>query len=496
MYKTIFLYFVGFVLSTVQCYGQFCFNKLYGSPKPCADLATAPVIEVLGEGFIFPYTSWNYQLGERQIVVQKINYKGDTLWKRIYGKLGYKYDAEYISQCKDGNYIIAGYCGKLSDSFSYYYILKINQNGDSLWSKKYTTGAWLCVLNKVIETTDTGFVFVGGHLPYDTNSNSMPSQIYVLKTDNMGNRQWEKQFGGVNYEFGCSIAEVGDKGFLISGYTSSYGAGGLDAYVVKTDSIGNFKWHQTYGTGFDEAVSDITQLKDGNYLLAGEVNYNYPGPNNGQAMIIKIKPDGSVVWQKKYGGIELTTFNSIIELSNGDIVAAGGNNNTSKYNQAGWIMKAKSSGDSLWARIYDNTPYYGSLFYKIVSTQDKGFIISGSAIDTDTANFSSEAWVLKVDSMGCDVAGCQFVGVKEQRAFSGGISVFPNPSNGNFTIKSGAVLKKGEVMDVLGNVVYSDDNILSISFDISLSQLSNGIYFLKVADVHDKGQVRKIIIEH
>lgn len=82
--------------------------------------------------------------------------------------------------------------------------------------------------------------------------------------------------------------------------------------------------------------------------------------------------------------------------------------------------------------------------------------------------------------------------LNDERSFR----MYPNPSNGSFTVKSESTVKKCVAMDVLGNIVYSEENIQTPSFDISLSQLSNGIYFLKVTDVHDKEQVRKVIIEH
>ncbi|MCC6690894.1 MAG: T9SS type A sorting domain-containing protein [Bacteroidia bacterium] len=230
-------------------------------------------------------------------------------------------------------------------------------------------------------------------------------------------------------------------------------------------------------------------------MLAGEINYNYPGTNNGKARLIKITSQGKVIWDKKYGGIEMTTLNSVIELADGSIVAVGGNNNTPKYNQAGWIMKTNANGDSLWAIVYDYLPGFPSLFYSLNATSDNGFIIAGSANDT-TTSISQQAWILKLDSMGCDSIGCQFVGLKEQQTQAKTLVLFPNPSKGNFTVKSETAFKKCVVMDVLGNIVYNEKNLQGGTTIISLSHLSNGIYFLKITDIHDKEMVSKILIEH
>lgn len=496
MYRSQFL-FVCFTLLTVSCFSQIRFSKLYGFSPPYADASFSSAIDVPSEGYIFPFASWNYQNGEQRLVVQKINYKGNTLWEKIYAKQGVQYVPVNMIKNDEGNYIIAGYYYKLTDTTMYFYLLKVNSNGDSLWSKKYPpiTKARAVNSTMVKQTSDKGYILCGERQPYDTFGNPLVADIYIVKTDSLGNMQWNKQFGGSGHDVATSVIETANKDFLIGGYSSSYGANNLDIYLLKIDSTGKFLWDKTYDYGYDEASSGMIRLKDGNYLLAAESTNNNSTPISGKGVLLKVAPNGALIWKNKYSGPEITSFNKVIELPNGDIVATGGNNNTPKYNQSGWLMKTNANGDSLWARIYDYIPEYPSIFYGIIVTSDNGFILTGAAQDTIVSK-SQQAWVLKVDSMGCDVANCQYVGIKEQQLLSGSINVFPNPSNGSFTVKGEAIIKSCIVLDVLGNTVYSEENMQDVSTSISLHHLNYGIYFLKTMNVNDKVQVQKIIVKH
>ncbi len=101
----------------------------------------------------------------------------------------------------------------------------------------------------VDQTKDNGYILLG----HTQNYSAVGQQdILLIKTDSLGNFLWQKLFGGSNLDFGQSVQQTFDKGFIICGFTNSFGAGGNDIYIVKTDSIGNFQWQNTFGgTGND-----------------------------------------------------------------------------------------------------------------------------------------------------------------------------------------------------------------------------------------------------
>ncbi|MCC6690893.1 MAG: hypothetical protein IT235_05115 [Bacteroidia bacterium] len=253
------------LLNTSMYYSQTYFNKLFGLPKPFADIAVPAPIEIKGEGYIHSYLPWNYQTGEMQIVFQKLNYSGDTLWRKVYGKSGMQYASTYIISTIDSNYAMGGYTFEVNDTTMYFYLLKVNPNGDSIWSKKYPPLAKARVVNSTMvkQTIDKGYILCGARQPYTTTGNPLAADIFVVKTDSMGNMQWSKQYGGSGHDVATSVIQTPNKGFLIGGYSSGSSSSDNDTYLLKTDSVGTFIWDTVYGEwGYNDGSNKMIELKD------------------------------------------------------------------------------------------------------------------------------------------------------------------------------------------------------------------------------------------
>ncbi len=163
-----------------------------------------------------------------------------------------------VIQTSDGGYIIAGHASSYAGM-----LVKTDANGNELWSKIYGSGG--SVANSVIQTLDGGYIIAGNTWLYGDGD----SDFWVLKTDSKGNEQWHKTYGGSDSDEANSIIQTSDGGYIIAGYTSSYGAGDLDCWVVKIDSNGNMQWHNSFGgTGYDMAYS-IKETSDHGYVIAG-----------------------------------------------------------------------------------------------------------------------------------------------------------------------------------------------------------------------------------
>lgn len=292
---------------------------------------------------------------------------------------------------------------------------KMNIDGTQYWKKRYGEDFRLDIPGRVIQAIDGGFVIVG-QSTIDTGGTN-DAQMMLVKTDSDGDMSWSRMYGGGQYEAGTDVVQTPDEGFLLLGWTRSFGAGQKDWYLVRTDAQGNEQWHKTYGDSNNQSGSSIADGPSGSYVLVG-------GGGQGNGRIIRIDSEGNIIWQQTYAHPEGTGSNYLFDcLVNPDstIVATGLTNNSAD-GDAGWLLKADSEGNLLWQRKYNHNQYT-DLFYGVLATDDGGFLLSGQAINDETNG--QDAWLLKVDSIGCPYPNCT-VGIEEEEK-TVMVDVWPNP---------------------------------------------------------------------
>ncbi|MBC7643246.1 MAG: T9SS type A sorting domain-containing protein [Flavobacterium sp.] len=270
----------------------------------------------------------------------------------------------------------------------------------------------------ICQTTDGGYITVG-----NTNSNDGDvtmihgaSDYWVVKTDNSGNIEWQKTYGGSDSESARTILQTTDGGYLINGYSFSAdgdvngNGGGNDCWILKINSTGAIQWQQRFAgaNGSNYLSSDysysIAVTNDNGCILTGGSD----SPGNYVLLVVKLASNGTIEWQKYIedvlggGGVGY----SIIQTADGNYVIAGNANNSVSSNQY-FIFKLSASGTNiLWKKTYGGFSGYfdNNTAKSIRQTTDGGFIVAGSINATDgdvTGNHGGyDYWVLRLDSDG------------------------------------------------------------------------------------------------
>jgi len=314
----------------------------------------------------------------------------------------------------------------------------------------------------------------------------------LVCTDSSGNFLWQKIYGGSGREVGLSIAPTYDGGFILGGYTNSYGEG---IYIIKIDSLGNKKWQKIITVNIASAGGYAFQAKSGDFIIYS-MKDNIDGKSF-QGYVAKLDSAGEFIWQKTYGKSNEDVFESALELENGDFILAGASKNDSTYEFNGWIMKLSANGDSLWERIYYARADKPNYFRNIKLAQDGGFVIGGDAWGSN-----QDYWAVKLDSMGCLVPGCDTIGssIFTLEPDHDIIRLKPNPfiHSTSLTIQSGQLkfntIIHVSVYDLFGRKVKSVSGLTG-QITIFKGNLPSGMYFYKVSAKEKVLGKGKMIIE-
>lgn len=215
---------------------------------------------------------------------------GDTLWTKTYGDTGYDY-GHALQITDDGQYIITGWKEVNNRDV---WLLKVDTLGDTIWTKCYGDSlqdeGW-----DVKQTTDGGYIITGY-----TFSNATTTDLWLLKTDSLGDTLWTKRYGGAAFDDGCSVQQTSDNGFIITGRTTSFGAGYWDAWLLKTDAYGDTLWTHTYGGPNSDRSRSVQIMPDSGYVLFGDTQPY--GMGHLDVWLVRTDIDGSLLWEGTYGG--------------------------------------------------------------------------------------------------------------------------------------------------------------------------------------------------
>ena len=275
-----------------------------------------------------------------------------------------------VLQTNDGGYIVAGYTSSSGAGGYDVYVVKTDSIGDEIWARTYgdagSEGGF-----SVQQTYDSGYV-IAGH----TNSlGAGGNDVYLIKTDAGGDVQWSKTYGGAADDGGCSVQQTADSGYIIAGYTMSFGAGEGDIYLVKTDANGDTQWTRTFGGSHADEGCAVEQSTDGGYIIAaGTTSF---GSGNWDAYVIKADANGDTLWTRTFGGPYKDEGYSVQQTSDGGFITTGATELDVGHVPDVYLVKTNADGDSLWTRAVESPD--GAYGWSVRQTADSGYVIAGTA---------------------------------------------------------------------------------------------------------------------
>ena len=312
-------------------------------------------------------------------------YDPETTWTQTYGGV-YADLGNSVQQTSDGGYIITGYTASFGEGNNDIYLVKTDVNGKTLWTKTYG-GSGDDVAYSVLQTIDGGYIIAG----YTNSFGNGGYDVYLIKTNALGESTWTRCYGQAKDDKGYSVQQITNSGYIITGMTASAQDSG-DIYIINTDLSGNVVWTKTYGgQGLDQGYS-VYITTDAGYIIAG-MKSNHGGNTYQDVYLMKVNVDGDTQWTKTYGGLGLDEGSSVQQTIDGGYIITGMTSYDSSHLSPSlvYLIKTSSNGDSLWAKTFgeNGSSYRG---YSVQQTQDGGYIITGAT--------GSDVYFIKTDSLG------------------------------------------------------------------------------------------------
>lgn len=513
--KTKILLTILLAMTSLSINAQITFQKTYGGLA--SDWGRGVCLTNDG-GYALCGNSLSFVTGFDDVYVIKTDSNGDTLWTHNYGLSGV--DVGYsIRQTPDNGFIIAG-----SQGFGGFngYLLKLDSIGNILWS---STAYNMNRYYSVEVTSDGNYIAIG----YGGGSNS---NIFLSKIDINGNLLWSKSYGSIYEDVGYSVKQTYDNGYILAGYTFGYGAGQYDAYLIKTDSIGNIIWTKTYGNNLNDYFFSVQQTIDSGFIACGGYNSPITWLSGGYAYLVKTDINGDTLWSKAFDTQGGSAYDVKQTVDSGYIFVGTGNSPGNVY-----LIKLNSFGNIVWSKNYGgNNSDRG---YSIWQTNDKGFIIGGETESFGAGNV--DYYLIKTDSLGnaggcyeyndivvtsnpsslINTGGtvgtgmsltnlassintpptivntlCSITNITQIQTNTLSMNIFPNPFSIQTTLQTNIFLKNAilTVYTTFGQQIKQIKNISGQTITLSRDNLSSGLYFIRLTQDNKTFTSDKLII--
>jgi hypothetical protein len=453
--------------------------------------------------------------GYTDIWIVRLDVSGNTLWQKALGGIWSEY-ATSIQHTFDGGYILSGYSNSSDGDVSGnhgnfdFWIVKVDSLANIQWQRSLGGGK-PDYGNHVQQTKDGGFIIAGESDSNngDVSGNHGNFDSWIVKLDSSGTIQWQNSYGGSGDDGALSIRQTLEGGFIVAGYSESNNGdvsgnhGSLDYWIVRLDAAGNLVWQKCLGgSGYDIAQS-VIQTVNGGFIVAGLTSSNDGdvSGNHGQLdyWIVKLNQSGTIEWQQCLGGNNYDEPYSISQTSIGELIIAGysdsevgdvtGNYGLEDY----WLVKLTCDVSQFFCADLDGDGFGDAnvLIAGPACLPPAGYVYDSTDCDDSNALVFPGAFEIPDNEIDDDCDGTideSSTGVFSTNKIIPGLSLFPNPNDGRFTIylelnSDDNDLVTIEVINLLGQIVYDKTSALfngKLLEEINLNDRSSGMYLIKV----------------
>ncbi|WP_042691528.1 Kelch repeat-containing protein [Thermococcus nautili] len=344
------------------------------------DIANAVAVAPNGDIIIAGGTD-SFGAGSADVWVLRLDSEGDARWSKTYGGLSNDY-ANALTVAPNGDIVIAGSTKSFGAGSYDVWVLRLDAEGNVKWQKTYGGSGWDEA--KAVVIAPNGDIIVAGYMDGD---------VWVLRLDENGNVKWQKTYGGSDEEDAYAIALTQDGGIIVVGHTYSFGTGApvySNVWVLSLDENGSVKWQKTYGGFKNDEAYTVAVTKNGDIVVAGYTESF--GSRREDVWVLRLDSDGNVKWQKTYGGDgNERAYGAVIE-KNGDITIVGGTKSFGSGRYDVWILRLDANGKVKWQKTYGGS---SSDWAYAVSIEPGGDVtVAGWTVSFGAGR--GDAWVLRL----------------------------------------------------------------------------------------------------
>jgi Secretion system C-terminal sorting domain len=459
--------------------GDLNWSKTYGENAEDYGLALDRTSD---NGYIIGAHTGSFGQGSHDYYLIKTDSNGDTLFTKLYGGTGP--DGIYsLHETLDGGYILGGHTSSYGAGAHDFYLIKTNGIGDTEWTKTYG-GSSPDYLRSVVSlvTPTPSYVVIGETSGFGIGG----ADILVVRVDgSSGDIVWAKTYGGSSNDYAFGIYQTADDGLIIVGHTSSFGAGGTDIYVIKTDLMGNIQWSKTYGGTGNEYGYAIQQTTDNGYIMVGCTTSF--GAGSKDVYLIKTDVNGDTLWSKTYGGSMDEVGYSIQQTSDDGYVITGNTSSFGAGQKDIYIIKTDANGFSGECNE----------FAAETLVSNSATIETTPILTVDSGAISSSSATIVTNATPSNLSVCNILNNNALPGIENEILVIPNPfsesavvkfnyDSGNYTFL---------LYSINGQLVLEIENINSNQITVEKNNLKEGLYFFQLRNDYQIIGSGKLIIE-